>query len=495
VIGSEPETENVIIFTVKKALISLLLALLPATPVVWADGLPDLGEAARADLSPQMERRIGEKEMQEIRAKEPSYVDDPELTDYLDQLTHRLISASDDPGQETATFVLRDPTLNAFAMPGGFIGIHTGLIVATQSESELASVLAHETAHVTQHHMARQINTQSQAQMITLLSLAVALLATRGSSDLAQGALIGGQAAGVQTQLNYSRDFEREADRLGMQRLERAGFDVRAMGSFFERLDKYGRLYDNSAPAYLRTHPLTTERIADMENRIQSLPYRQVTDSLDFLLVRAKLRSQDGVPQEAVTEFAAQLKDGKYVSEAAARYGLVEAHLRGKNYVAADKEMQALRRLKLKSPMFETAAAEIQARLGAQGEATKTLKAAHASYPHRRAISYALVETQLDDKHAAEALQATIADLQNYPTDGKMHALQARSYAQLGRILAQHRAQAEAYVADGQLPSAIEQLLLAQKAPDGDFYEHSEVDARLRQLTAIQAEELKAARR
>ena len=157
----------------KKILSYLLLAVLPATSLVWADGLPDLGESARVDLSPQMERRIGEKEMQEIRAKEPSYVDDPELTDYLDGVTRRLIAASDDPGQETSTFVLRDPTLNAFAMPGGFIGVHTGLIVATQSESELASVLAHESAHVTQHHLARQINTQSQAQMISLLSLAV----------------------------------------------------------------------------------------------------------------------------------------------------------------------------------------------------------------------------------------------------------------------------------------------------------------------------------
>ena len=491
----EPDAENAIIFTVKKILTFLLLAVLLVMPPAWADGLPDLGESARADLSPQMERRIGEKEMQEIRAREPSYVEDPELTDYLDSLTHRLIAASDDPGQETSTFVLRDPTLNAFAMPGGFIGVHTGLIVATQSESELASVLAHESAHVTQHHLARQINTQSQAQMITLLSLAVAVLATRGNSDLAQGALIGGQAAGVQTQLNYSRDFEREADRLGMQRLERAGFDIHAMGSFFGRLDKYGRLYDNSAPAYLRTHPLTTERIADMENRIQSRPYRQVADSLAFLLIRAKLRSQEGAPQDAIIDFETQLKQGKFSSEAATRYGLVQAQLRAKNYAAADKEMQVLRRLKLVSPMFETAAADIQFNLGNASEATRLLKAAHVSYPRQRAISYALVETQLDSKQAGDALQATVRDLQTNPADSRMHALQAKAYAQLGRILAQHRAQAEAYVSEGQLPTAIEQLHLAQKAPDGDFYERSEVDARLRELMAVQAEELKSERR
>ncbi len=492
---TEPDVENVIISTMKKFIIFLLFTALPAMPPAWADGLPDLGESARADLSPQMERRIGEKAMQEIRAREPSFVDDPELADYLNSVTRRLIAASDDPSQETSTFVLRDPTLNAFAMPGGFIGVHTGLIVSTQSESELASVLAHESAHVTQHHMARQINTQSQAQMITLLSLAVAVLATRSNSDLAQGALIGGQAAGVQTQLNYSRDFEREADRLGLQRLERAGYDIHGMGSFFGRLDKYSRLYDNSAPAYLRTHPMTTERIADMENRIQSRPYRQVADSLDFLLVRAKLRSQEGSPQDAVTDFETQLKEGKFSSEAAVRYGLIQAQMRAKNYPAADRNMQVLRQLKLASPMFETAAAEIQFKLGKASEAIQLLKAAHARYPRQRAINYALVETQLDSKYAGDALQATVTDLQSNSSDSRMYGLQARAYAQLGRILAQHRSQAEAYFREGQLPSAIEQLHFAQKAPDGDFYEHSEVDARLRELVAIQAEELKSERR
>jgi predicted Zn-dependent protease len=183
-------------------------------------------------------------------------------------------------------------------------------------------VLAHEISHVTQHHLARQLSNQGRAQLPMLLAMAVAILASRNSAELAQGALVAGQAAAIQNQLNYSREFEREADRLGVQLLENANFDIRGTADFFERLQKFGRLYETSAPGYLRTHPLTTERIADMQNRIQARPYRQVADSLDYLLVRAKLKAHEGTARDAVTEFSSQLKDRKFTSEIATRYGL-----------------------------------------------------------------------------------------------------------------------------------------------------------------------------
>lgn len=478
----------------KKSLLALLLVALPLGPAVMADGLPDLGESARVDLPPYLERRIGVEAMREIRAREPTYIDDPELVAYLNRVARRLIANSDDPGQEIETFVLRDPTLNAFAMPGGFIGVHTGLILAAQSESELAGVMAHETAHVTQHHLARQVSSQSEGQIFTLLSLAVAVLAARSNSDVAQGALIGGQAAAVQNQLSYSRDFEREADRLGLQRLEKAGFDARGMESFFERLEKFGRLYDNSAPAYLRTHPLTIDRMSDMANRIQSLPYRQIPDSLEFQLVRAKLKSQEGTPQDAVSEFRRQLDEGKYASEAAVRYGLAQAYLRAKNYVEADREVQALHKLKATSSMFDTLVAELRLRQGMPDEAVKTLKAAQLRYPQERAVVYGLATALLEAGQADQALQLAAHDLQTRPGDERMYGFQARAYAQLGRILEQHRAQAEAYYQQGRLLAAIEQLHLAQKAPDGDFYARSQVDARLRELKAKQALEMKERR-
>lgn len=461
------------------------------TPAVLAEGLPDLGEVTQADFSPIMEKRVGESIMRDIRLHEPSYVDDPEINGYLNRLGSRLVSQSIEARQDFEFFVLNDATLNAFAMPGGYIGVHTGLIMASHSESELASVLAHEISHVTQHHLARQLGMQSQAQLPMLLSLAVAILASRNHADLAQGALMTGQAASIQHQLNYSRDFEREADRLGLQLLERAGFDIRAMADFFERLQKYGRLYENNAPGYLRTHPLTTERIADMENRIQSRPYRQVTDSLDFLLVRAKLKAEEGTPQDAVTDFESQLRERKFSNETATRYGYAIALIRDKNYAMAEQQVSELRRLKVNAAMIESVAASLRKEQNDLPGALKILKAALARYPQERALAYALVETLLASGEPQEALHFTLEDLLTYSTDARMQGLQAKVFAALGKRLQQHRAQAEAYAIQGQLLMAIEQLQMAQKAGDGDFFEQSQVDARLREFKRRQVEEAK----
>ncbi len=475
--------------------IRILFAWLAAlAPAVLAEGLPDLGEASSADLSPQMERRIGESIMRDIRLRDPSYVEDAEVNEYINLLGTRLAAASPESRRDLEFFVVRDPTLNAFAMPGGFVGVHSGLILAAQSESELAGVLAHEISHVTQRHLARMMSKQGQAQMTQLLAVAVAILAARANSQVSEAALTAGMAAGVQSQLNYSRDFEREADRMGIQTLDRAGFDVRGMGDFFERLQKFGRLYDNNAPGYLRTHPLTTERIADMENRILTAQYRQVPDSLEFQFVRAKLKAGQGSPAEALAEFEGQLRERKYLGEAAARYGLALAQLRAKNHREAERQIGELRRLKAASPMVESLAAEVKR---AQGDAAGTVRLyreARARYPERRALAYGEVEALLAGDRPQEALAAASAELQLHPADAALYGLQAKSYAALGKRLLQHRALAEVYVLRGQLPAAIEQLSLAQKAGDGDFYEQSQVDARLRELRARQADEAKQKR-
>ena len=472
----------------------LLLGLLVLPLAVMADGLPDLGDASQADLTPVMERRIGESIMRDISLHEPSYMEDSEISGYLKRLGSRLVAQSSAAGQGFEFFVLRDSTINAFAMPGGFIGVHTGLILAAQSESELASVLAHEISHVTQRHLARQIGLQSQAQLPMLLSLAVAILAARSHSDVAAGAMMAGQAAGIQHQLSYSRDFEREADRVGLQLLERSGFDVRSMASFFLRLQKSSRLYDNKAPSYLLTHPLTTERIADIENRLQDLPYKQVPDALDYLMVRAKIQASEGTPADAVAEFSAQVRDHKFINEVSARYGLAYAQWRAKNYQAAEQEISELRRQKTDSAMLEGLAAELcMSRKDAAG-ALKILKPAIARYPQERSLAYAQVEALLAAGESQQALRATTDDLQIYPSDLRMHDLQAKTYATLGQRLQQHRALAEVYALRGQLLAAIEQLQLAQKAGDGDFYEHSTVDSKLRELKQRQAKEAKEAK-
>lgn len=479
---------------IPRAILPLLIAAALAVPPARGDGLPDLGESAQGDFSPLMEQKIGNSIINDIRNRDPSYVDDPEINGYLNRLGGRLASQSEGATQSFEFFALRDPTLNAFAMPGGYIGVHTALILSAQSESELASVLAHEISHVTQRHLARLINKSSQGQVAALLSLAVAILAARSNPDIATGAALAGQAAGIQNQLNYSRDFEREADRFGLNLLEKSGYDVRGMGSFFERLQKFGRLYENNAPGYLRTHPLTTERIADMENRIQSRPYRQVADSVEFLLVRAKLRAQLGTPQEALADFQTQLKERKYANEAVVRYGLAQARVRAADLPGAEREVADLRRLKLQSPMVETLAAEVRMKAGDAVEAARLLAVARQRYPQERAVLYGLIAAQQASGQAAESLRLASEEVLAYPSDARLHALQARSHALLGHRAEQHRALAESYALQGQLAGAILQLELAQKAGDGNFYAQSQIDARLRELKKQQVEELRQKR-
>jgi predicted Zn-dependent protease len=458
---------------------------------VLADDLPDLGEAARADLSPRLERRIGESIMNDIRLHEPSYVDDEEINDYLRQFGGRLVAASSTPGGDFHFFAIRDNTVNAFAMFGGFIGVNTGTLLAAQSESELAGVVAHEISHVTQSHLARQMAKEKQNSIASMIAMAVGILAARSNSQVAGAAIASAQAGSIQSQLAYSRDFEREADRVGYQTLEKSGFDVHGMSDFFERLQKAGRVYENNAPIYLRSHPMTLERISDMQNRAHEAPYRQVPDSTDFLLVRSKLRAQMGTARESVSEVESLLHEKKYVSEIAARYGLSYALLRAKDFAGAQREMEALKALKPASALIAGLAAEIKGATGDLPAAQAIYRDAMQHYPQSRALIYGYAEVLYSGRQYDQALRFLDAQLQLTASDFKLYGLQAKTYAALGKRVQQHRTQAEFYVLQGQLGPAVEQLQFAQKASDGNFYEQSAVDARLRELRKQQLEEAK----
>ena len=471
----------------------LALAGLTVSPV-FANDLPELGESSRADLSPQIERKIGESIMNEIRQREPSYIDDPEINDYLDRLGRRLVESSTNPTGDFHFFAIRDNAVNAFAMFGGFIGVNSGTLLTSQSESELAAVIAHEIAHVTQNHLARQISKEKQNTVPMLVAMAVGILAARSNSSVAMGTIVSAQAGSIQAQLAFTRDFEREADRVGYQTLEKAGFDVHGMGDFFERLQKAGRLYENNAPVYLRSHPLTVERLSDMQNRAQESPYKQVVSNLDFYLVRAKLRAFNGTPHEAVVDFETLVKEKKYVSAPAARYGLAVAHMRAKNAEAAQRELESLRALKVASPLIAGLSADIRVALGDSSGASSIYREALQRFPQAKSLVYGYVEALHAGRQFETALVFLESQLQLSFSDYRLYTLQAKTYAALGKRLQQHRAQAEAYVLQGQLGAAVEQLQYAQQSTDGNFYELSAVDARLRELRKLQAEEAKQKR-
>lgn len=495
-------------------LIVTLSLLLPA-PIVYAHELPDLGDVSSATISPYQERQIGLRIMRQIRA-DPSYLDDPEIASYLNGLGFKLISSSREahPDQSFEFFALQDSSINAFALPGGFMGFNSGLIIAAQSESELAGVMAHEIAHVTQKHLARMLSGQKFGVMTSLAALAVAIIAARSNPQAGQAVIVASQAAMIQSQLDFTRQHEKEADRIGLTILLDAGFDPQGMAEFFKRLQTAGRYFANGAPSYLRTHPVTYERIADIQNRTHEMGYHQVPDSIEFQLVRAKLRAMQGKPKEAVKQFKIRINDKRYKNKTVEHYGYIIALLRDKKHVQADqmltrlydmlptntsdfplkdhklgKTIQVKHQQMLAGAMVETLAARVKLANGQITEALKIYRTALNIYPQHRALIHGYASALLRNKKSAEALSFLNQQLKYTYDDIHLYRLQARSYAALGQNMLQHHALAEVYIRRGQLPDAIKQLQIALRHRNNNFYQVSSVEARLNQIEKMVADE------
>jgi predicted Zn-dependent protease len=360
------------------------------------------------------------------------------------------------------------------------------LLLTAQNESELASVIGHEIAHVTQDHIARMVAAQSQSYWPSMAALALALLAARSNPNVASAAIASTQALAAQNQLNYGRDYEREADRLGFEMLTRAEFDPRGMSGFFNRLQRANRFYDTSAPAYLRTHPLTSERIADMEARSESAPYHQIQDSLDFQLIRARLRARESSPADAVLAARSMLKDKRYSNEAAARYGLVAALLRARQFKEAETEVQKMLSASHSNAMIQQLAAQTALAAGNPDLALQRYQAGSKAHPGYRPIQYGHISALLVMERASDALVLVDKQLALYPDDRRLWRLAAQTHDQLGHRLLSHRAQAEASALSGNMIAAIEQISLGIKSGDGSFYEMSAAEARRREWQAAE---------
>ncbi len=459
-------------------------------PAALADTLPELGDSSQLVLSPQDERRIAREILRDVSAHNAA-VGDIEVVDYLQNLGLRLAAHSPDPQQRFTFFVVRDDSINAFAMPGGVIGVHTGLLLAAGSESELASVLGHEIGHVVQRHIARMLSQQRQDAWKSWAAMAFALLAARSNPQLANASMQAATAGAIQRQLDYTREHEREADRVGLQILHDAGFDARGMPAFFNRLMRGSRFHEGAAPAFLRTHPLTTERIADVSNRVEQLPYRQVSDSDEFHYVRAKLRAATSNPQQALEWFEAGLRDRKFAREAAQRYGLALALLRVNDPGRAQEEVDWLRAHTDRHPMLETLAAHVQVAAGRPQQADEIFREGLRLFPNHRGLIYGHAELLLATSHPDAAIALADSRHAVYPDDAYLYELKSRAYTQQGRNLLRHQAQGEAYYRRYNLSEAVGQMELALKSGDGDFYQMSIAEARLRQLRRELEDELK----
>jgi predicted Zn-dependent protease len=287
---------------------------------------------------------------------------------------------------------------------------------------------------------------------------------------------------GVQKQLDYTRDHEKEADRVGFQILTDAGFDGRAMVSFFSTLQKGSRFSEGAAPSFLRTHPITTERISDISNRVKDTRYRQIPDNPDFVYIKSKLRATNGTPQSAVDEFEGNIRDKRYMNEAAERYGLAIAYMRKNDFVKARQEVEWLKTNAKKDALIETLACKLEVATNQSTQALSLYLKALNIYPNYRALIYGLAELYLMTNEPEKTIRLINDKLNIYPDDSYFFELLSKAYSKQGKELLQYQAQSEAYYRKFNLPRAIEQMEFAAKSKDGNFYQKSIVESRLKQL-------------
>lgn len=482
------------------AALALALAIAPARAQ-----LPQLGDAG--DLSSSAERKIGERIARELY-RDPDYTDDPILVEYVQGIWQALLGAARTRGELSAelderfawqVLLGKDRTVNAFALPGGWLGLHSGLIAVTANRDELASVLAHELSHVTQRHISRMVAQQSQQAPLLFAAMILGAMAASKNPQAAGAVFHGGSALAMQQQLNFSRDMEREADRIGFGVMGAAGFEPQGFVTMFDKLQQAARLNDNGAFPYLRTHPMTTERAADIQSRQQLLTRPPIQPTLEHAMVagRAKVISNPGVDALRATQAegdAASLASQPRARQAGALYAAslaalrlreaaTAARLQGKldQVVAGDAVAQRLSRL---------LAAEIAQ---AQQDWPRVLQLVDLTGQRRPDLLLGS-QAQVQTGRASEAAQRLQTWVAGHPRDAAAWQLLATAYQAQGQQLRAVRAEAEARVAQLDYQAALDRFKAAQDlvrrgAGGGDHIEASIIDTRARQVESLLREQ------
>lgn len=477
---------------IQRLLLSILLLLiLGIYNAAYAQELPDLGDPSRDDFSLFQEQVVGASIMGKIRSS-PTYVSDPEVIEYINHLGYRLVANSDSPGQDFQFFVLINPTINAFALPGGYVGVHSGLIIESDNESMLAGVLSHEVAHVTQRHIARVIAAQNKTRIGSLAAIAAAILASRSSGDLTQAAVMTSAALPMQTRLNFTRAHEREADRIGLRTLEKAQFDPHQVPLFFRYLQRQSRLYESGIPEFLRTHPITSDRVADIEARLTKMARRQVLDSVELMFLKARLRVYQDGAVSALEMFDEQIQSDNRAVKLAGMYGSVFSLIAEEDSYLMDLEkaretLDSLLKEEPGHPMLLSLQADFERLFGDRKIADKVYLSALARYPDRKSLVYGYAELLLSSQRYVE-LESMMSGLvlSSESKNPKFYEFRAKAYSGLKQKMSMHRDYAEVLALTGNLVGAINELLLAQKAIDGDFFLRTSVDSRLKELREVQ---------
>ncbi len=478
--------------------------------------LPDMGDPGGDSLSRMDEKKYGEMIMRQIRP-DPDYSNDLPIYDFLNQMERRLLQAAkrlqlggaNEQGSGAynfEVFAVKDSSINAFALPGGFIGFHTGLLVSAETDSEVASVMGHETGHVLQRHLARQMDKQTTNTMIALAGILLGALAASRNPGAASGLMQGGQAVAVNNQLSYSRDAEREADRIGFQILAASGYDVNGAPGFFQRLQKATGIMDSGVPSYVRTHPLTTDRIADMQDRARNIANRNVPTAVEFYFIKARARMEQ-------SGNSSQMYDLKNTFEALSKqpgpgkqmegfYGLALVAQKQGKFDQAASYLQQARNLannasapgspiQRQSLSLDITASELALARGKSEEALQIAQATLKAYPQSYAAGAAMMSAYLKLGRTNEAITWLKARTRLQPNEVVWWTMLSNAYDQAKNVPMRHYALGEKYALEGAWPSAIEQLKIARSSGGADFYQASSIDARLREMQKQYQEELK----
>lgn len=441
--------------------------------------LPDMGDSSGTLISPAQEKELGDAFFRSLHAK-IKINQDAEIQQYIQSVGRQLVANSDLPSNPFHFFVVLDNQINAFAGPGGYIGVNSGLLLLTESESELASVMAHEVAHVTQRHLYRAFEAASKLSIPTAAATLAAILLGTQSPALGQAALIAIQAGSVQFQIDFTRDNEKEADRVGMQTLVESNYNPRSMPIFFERLQQSSRYYGQGVPEFLRTHPVSASRISDTRGRSNKYPYKQYPDSQGYLLTKAKLRVITATNKKlALNYFKNREHLGTKAQQAIARYGIALILLDSQNYLAAETIFQQLAKQYPEQPHYIYALAKTAFEALHYKRALKLFEQGLNHFPTNNALKIEYISTLLKIKKPNKAKVI----LQSLPYQMKQQPLYfellAQTYAALQQPSESHRYLAEYYYAVGQTKSAILQINLAKKAKDINFYLQAILNERL----------------
>ena len=447
--------------------------------------LPELGDSSSSTFSLQQEYKLGRAWLMSFRSQVRT-VSDPLIQDYIEHIIYDLATYSELKDRRLDVVVVDNPTINAFAVPGGVIGVHNGLLLYAETEAQLATVLAHELAHLSQRHFARSVEQQKRNSIPNMAGLlAGILLAATAGGDAGMAAIAATQAASLQSQLRYSRLHEQEADRIGMQTMERADMDPNAAAAMFENMLKATRYAGSRPPEFLLTHPVTESRVSDARNRARHLPRKVYTDNHNYQLMRARVEvSMHENSKDAVNVFRTKLKQGSKHHEAD-EYGLILALTRNGQYPEARKRLKPLLENNPGLIAYIIADADLDIQEGLYQDAITKLGNQLAVTPGNHPLTMTLAEALLKSNQPQHAEQILQAHSKIKPNNPDVWYLLAETHGLAGNIVGVHQARAEYFVLNGVLDRAQQQLGYALPLVKGNHLTTVRITERIKQIEQL----------